>query len=115
MNEEVEDLIALNPRFDYGREKKSNLCLCYTPPLMIVFIFVLVMFLINEIYYNHFMYVDVLFPLVGVHNCVNSAFIHLTNGKKKDPPIQRLILNCGCNLIHHLTVIKLHLLWHTLN
>ena len=31
MNEEVEDLIALNPRFDYGRENKSNLCLCYTP------------------------------------------------------------------------------------
>lgn len=29
------------------------------------------------------MYVDVLFPLVGVHNCVNFAFIHLTNGKKK--------------------------------
>lgn len=29
------------------------------------------------------MYVDVLSPLVGVHNCVNSAFIHLTNGKKK--------------------------------
>ena len=37
------------------------------------------------------MYVDVLFPLVGVHNCVNFVFIHLTNGKKKDPSIQRLI------------------------
>ena len=58
---------------------------------MIVFYICISNVLINEIYYNHFMYVDVLFPLVGVHNCVNSAFIHLTNGKKKDPPIQRLI------------------------
>ena len=68
MNEEVEDLIALNPRFDYGREKKSNLCLCYTP-LMIVFYICISNVLINEIYYNHFMYVDVLFPLVGVQLC----------------------------------------------